>query len=164
MKLALLLFCTTAFAIFSANAESKTGKESVARLRTILLYGTNDDLTKVVPEAKPAKKEHGTRMELLKDLNFKNYGLLGSEVKPIWRSYTNWSTPMKGSDQIMVSFEPHSEAKPDEVKLDLELWQKDVKVMKTTLPLKKGKWVYIAGPKWRGGRLIVGIELLPLEL
>ena len=102
-------------------------------------------------------------MQLLKDLHFKSYGLLGSDTKPIWRSYTNWASPMKGSDEILLSFEPNSEAEADGVKLDLELWQGNTKVMKTAYPFKTGKWLYIAGPEWRGGRLIVGVELLPLQ-
>lgn len=138
------------------------GKETVARLRTVLLFGTNGDLSEIVPDAPVAEKAHASRMELLKDLHFKSYGLLGTEVKPVWRSYTNWSSPMKGSDEILLSFEPNSEAQADGVNLDLELWQGKKKVMKTTHPLKNGKWLYIAGPEWRGGRLILGIELLPL--
>ncbi len=139
------------------------GKESVARLRTVLLFGTNDNLSEVVPEAETAEKGHTLRMQLLKDLNFESYGVIGTDIQPIWRSYTNWASPMKGSDKILLSFEPTSEAEADGVKLDLELWQGKEKVMKTTLPLRKDKWLYIAGPEWRSGRLIVGIELLPLE-
>ena len=139
-----------------------SGKESIARLRTVLLFGTDANLETVVPEAKVADKAHSMRIELIKDLNFSNYGLLGSDTKPILRSYTNWASPMKGTDEILLSFEPNSAAEDDGVKLDLELWQGKRKVMKTTQPLKNGKWLYIAGPQWRGGRLIVGIELLPL--
>ncbi len=139
------------------------GKESVAQLRTVLLFGSHHELAKVVPEAEPAEEGHAKRMQLIKNLNFTNYGLLGSETKPIWRSYTNWAAPMKGSDEIMLSFEPNSETEADGVKLDLELWQGKRKVMKTTQPLKNNNWLYIAGPEWRGGRLIVGIELLPLS-
>ena len=143
-------------------AAQDPGKEAVARLRTVLLFGTNDDMSKVVPEAKAADNGHSLRMQLLKDLHFKSYGLVGSDTQPVWRSYTNWASPMKGSDEILLSFEPNSEAEADGVKLDLELWQGKSKVMKTDHPFKTGKWLYIAGPEWRGGRLIVGIELLPL--
>lgn len=139
------------------------GKEPVARLHTVLLFGTNHDLAKVVPEAQVAEKDHAVRMQLLKDLNFNSYGIIGSDTEPVLRSYTNWASPMKGSDEILLSFEPNSAARDDSLKLDLELWQEKRKVMKTTQPLKNGKWLYIAGPQWRGGRLIVGIELLPLE-
>ena len=161
MRTLVVTFVWLALAV-GATAQDP-GKEAVARLRTVLLFGTHDDLSKVVPEAKQAEKGHSVRMQLLKELNFSSYGLLGTDVQPVWRSYTNWASPMKGSDEILLSFEPNSVAENDGLKLDLELWQGKRKVMKTTQPLKNGKWLYIAGPKWRGGRLIVGIELLPLK-
>lgn len=146
-----------------ALAAQDTGKEPVARLRTVLLLGSDGNLGEVVPDAKEADKEHAKRMELLKDLNFNGYALLGTDIKPVLRSYTNWASPMKGADEILLSFEPHNAAEAEGVELDLALWQGKRKVMKTTHPFKYGKWLYIAGPKWRGGRLIVGVELLALE-
>ncbi|MBK1834060.1 hypothetical protein [Roseibacillus ishigakijimensis] len=137
------------------------GKEVVARLRTVLLFGTNGDLQELAPQVPLADKAHGTRMELLADLNFSSYGLLGTEEQPVWRSYTNWSSPMKGSSEILLSFEPNGQVEDGGMRLDLELWQGKRKVMKTTRLLEINKWLYIAGPQWRGGRLIVGIELLP---
>lgn len=138
------------------------GKEAVARLRTVLLFGIDDQLAEVVPEAEVAGMAHASRLKSLKGLSFESYGLLGSDVQPVWRSYTNWSSPMKGSEEILLSFEPNSQAGATGVRLDLELWQSKRKVMKTTQSLRTGKWLYIAGPEWRSGRLIIGIELLPL--
>lgn len=161
MRLLLSIVCPLLL-ILSAAAEDP-GKETVARLHTVLLFGTNGDLAELVPEAPLAEKNHANRMALLKNLHFESYGLLGSEVKAVWRSYTNWSSPMKDSKEILLSFEPRSEAEADGVQLDLELWQANRKVMKTTKKLAHGKWLYIAGPEWRGGRLILGVELLPLS-
>ena len=139
------------------------GKEAVARLRAVLLFGTDDELAEVVPEAEVSNRAHVDRLLALKGLEYGTYGLLGSDTQPVWRSYTNWASPMKGSEEILLSFEPNSQAGAAGVRLDLELWQSKRKVMKTTQSLKTGKWLYIAGPEWRNGRLIVGIELLPLE-
>lgn len=138
------------------------GKEAVARLRTVLLFGMNGNLAEVVPEAEVASRSHEVRLKTLKGLSFESYGLLGTDVQPVWRSYTNWASPMKGSEEILLSFEPNSQAGATGVRLDLELWQSKRKVMKTTQSLRTGKWLYIAGPEWRSGRLIIGIELLPL--
>ncbi len=150
-----LLFSLSAFG-------ADPGKEAVARLRTILLYGSDRPLEGAIPEAQKADSHHSLHLQSLKNLKFSNYGILGSDVQPVWRSYTNWASPMKGSEEILLSFEPDSQAGAEGMRLDLELWQSKRKIMKTTQPLKKGKWLYIAGPDWRGGRLIVGIELLPL--
>lgn len=151
------------FSLMGMVAAGDPGKEPIARLRTVLLFGTSDDLKATVPEVTSAEKGHSMRMQLLEDLNFGSYGLLGTDLKPVLRSYTNWSSPMKGSDEILLSFEPNSAPEEDGVKLELELWQGKRKVMKTTQPLKYEKWLYIAGPQWRGGRLIIGVELLPLK-
>lgn len=67
---------------------------------------------------------------------------------------------MRGSEEILLSFEPNGEATDKGLILDLELWQSRRKVMKATQEMGPGKWLYIAGPKWRGGRLIVGVELV----
>lgn len=151
------------FALALPLGAEDPGKEVVARLNTVLLLGTDGELAKIAPEAKKADAAHIARLRPLKELTFANYAFIGSDVKPIWRSYTNWASPMKESQEILLSFEPNSQAEQGEVRLDLELWQSKRKVMKTTQSLSNGKWLYIAGPRWRGGRLILGIELLPLE-
>jgi len=72
------------------------GKEAVARLRAVLLFGTDDELAEVVPEAEVSNRAHVDRLLALKGLEYGTYGLLGSDTQPVWRSYTNWASPMKG--------------------------------------------------------------------
>jgi len=50
------------------------------------------------------------------------------------------------------------------LKMDLELWLAQKKVMKRVASLTQGKPVYVQGPAWRGGKLIVVVELLSLEV
>ena len=47
--------------------------------------------------------------------------------------------------------------------MDLELWQNKKMVLRTDPVLDKGKGVYILGPKWRGGHLIITVELVNLK-
>jgi hypothetical protein len=158
------LLTTFAFLILALPVVAEDpGNEAVARLRTVLIFGSDDDISKVVPEALALEKGHVARLKALKGVDFENYAFMGVDEKPVWRSYTNWAEPMKGSQEILLSFEPNSEAGASGVRLDLELWQSKRKVMKTTQSLRTGKWLYIVGPKWRGGRLLLGIELLPLK-
>lgn len=159
----ILLHVLACLAIALPLAAEDPGKEAVARLNTVLIFGTDGDLSEVVPNSSEVGADHNARLKPLKELAYKNYALLGSDVKPVWRSYTNWASPMKGSQEILLSFEPNSQAGSGGLRLDLELWQSRRKVMKTTQSMQNGRWLYIAGPKWRGGRLILGIELLPLE-
>ncbi len=145
-----------------ANGQDR-GKEEVAQVRVVMLFGSNRDLQEVVPEAKEASKEHARRVGQLKNLKFSNYASLGEDTKPVWRSYTNWAAPMAGHDEILLSFEPSDEASSSGLSLDLELWQEKRKVMKVTQRLQSKKWLYIAGPEWRGGRLILAVELVGLQ-
>ena len=44
----------------------------------------------------------------------------------------------------------------------LEYWQSKRKLFQTNPTLVKGKPLYLLGPEWRGGRLILQVELLQL--
>lgn len=135
------------------------GKEEVGVLRTLLIYGTDE----LQQEATEAAEAHVKGLSKTKDLQFAHYYQLGEDQKPVWRGYTNWSTPVAGSEDILLSFEPSGEAELGRLRLDLELWQSKQKVMKTTQTLSQGRWLYIGGPKWRNGRLIIATELAKLH-
>ncbi|MEM9081139.1 MAG: hypothetical protein AAGC74_10655 [Verrucomicrobiota bacterium] len=138
------------------------GKQEVAKLKSLLLFATDGDPARVGEGARELAEGHVERLGKLKGLQFKEYRLLGEDEQPVLRSYTNWAAPMRGSEEILLSFEPNSKASSSGLRLDLELWQSRRKVMKTTQTLREGKWLYIAGPEWRGGKLILAVELLDL--
>lgn len=140
-------------------AAADPGKEEVGVLRTLLVFGTNE----VRDDAKAAASSHGEALAKIKGLGFANYYQLGEDRQSVWRGYTNWAAPMKGSEEILLSFEPSGEAEKGKLRLDLELWQSRQKVMKTTQTLEKGRWLYIGGPRWRNGRLIIVTELAILH-
>lgn len=150
-----------AFSVFFALVltAADPGKEEVGVLRTLLVYGANESQA----DAPAAKEMHAKALAKIDGLKFTNYYQLGEDQKSVWRGYTNWASPMKGSEEILLSFEPSGEAESTQLRLDLELWQSKQKVMKTTQTLKKGRWLYIGGPKWRNGRLIIAIELAKLH-
>ncbi|MDP0491473.1 MAG: hypothetical protein Q7Q71_10520 [Verrucomicrobiota bacterium JB023] len=135
------------------------GKNEVALLSTVLLFGSNaeSEANGGVPKAETG---HVERLSKVTGLKYSHYQKLGEDVQPIWRSYTNWASPMKGSEEILLSFEPNSEPGERGLRLDLELWVSRRKIMKSTQVLQHHKWLYISGPKWRGGQLIIGVELL----
>ena len=63
-----------------------------------------------------------------------------------------------------MSFEPVGKAQGKVIKLDLDLWQLKKKIMKSaTTTLQVGKPLYIRGPQWRGGYLIIVVELISLK-
>ena len=62
----------------------------------------------------------------------------------------------------MISFEPKERVGADALRLDMELWQSKQKVLKADPVMRKGKQLCIVGPKWRGGQLIIVVELIDL--
>lgn len=127
-----------------------------------MFYATNGDLTKAGDKAQKVSPQLALQLVSLRGGKYKSYVKLGSDRQPIFRSYENWLAPLKPSEEILVSFEPRGAASDGRLMLDLELWQSKRKVMKAGPTLQKGKPLYIFGPKWRDGQLILSIQLVEL--
>lgn len=145
-----------------AGAGGDPGKETIGSLKAELIFATNKDVSVLGRSAKRLTDKEQARMEAAMRQKFKEYRKLGVDRKPILRGYENWTAPMSGSEEIMVSFEPKGRIGKDALRLDLELWQSKQKVLKTDPILRKGKLICILGPRWRGGRLIIVLELIDL--
>jgi hypothetical protein len=156
--LALGLVC-----IQSIQAQDDPGKANIGRVSVTVYFGTNSD-----PQAAGAKAatvseatEHRLRSE--ERLRFQNYRALGQDVQPLLRSYESWAQPLRPSDEIMVKFEASSEPTAQMMKLDLELWIARKKILKTDARLEGNRPLFVLGPEWRGGRLIIAVALAPME-
>ena len=139
------------------------GKETIGEIQVDLIFGTDGDL-KVL--GRPVSEIEAAEEKILKGskhLRFARYAKLGTDRRPVLRGYENWAAPMGGSEEILLSFEPKGRVGTDAVKMDLEFWQRKQKVLKTDPLLQVGKRLYILGPKWRDGRLIIAIGLLGLK-
>ena len=137
------------------------GKETIGTLKAEMIFATDGDPGVLGHSAKGLSAEEQERLEVAMRKKFKDYRRLGVDRKPILRGYENWSSPMSGSEELMVSFEPKERVGADALRLDMGLWQSKQKVLKTDPVLRKGKQLYIVGPKWRGGQLIIVVDLLP---
>jgi hypothetical protein len=47
------------------------------------------------------------------------------------------------------------------MRLDVELWLSRKKILKTDAAMEPDKPMLVLGPEWRGGRLIISVELAP---
>jgi hypothetical protein len=138
------------------------GAEEIGRVRAEVFYGSDGDLKALGARGEPLAAAEANRLRASKELRFASYRKLGEDRKPVWRAFENWAMPMHPSEEIMVSFEPKG-LEQDGLRLDLKLWLRKREVL-TALPLlQKGKKLYILGPGWRGGRLIIAVELLGLS-
>lgn len=153
------LFSAWLLAAPAALADDR-GKEKVGSLRATLYIGTDGDVSTLGDKAAKVDATMEKRLRSIAKMRFKHYRKLGSDRQPVFRSYENWLSPLKPSEEILLSYDSGGRSKDGGMRLDLELWQHKRKVMKSDPVLHKGRPLLILGPKWRGGTLIIAVELL----
>ena len=162
-----LIFCfpwSTLHAQDSGKEAGKdTGKEKIGSIRATLYIGTNDEVVKLGEKTQKAASLNAAtikKLQGIEKMRFKHYRKLGVDTQSVFRSYENWLSPLKPSEEILLSFESRGRSSNGGLRLDLEFWQQHRKVMKSDPVLHKGRPLLILGPKWRGGTLIIAVELM----
>ncbi len=164
-RLSILIASVAACVCLGNRAWSQTdpGKAPIGQVAFTVYYGTNSDPKAAGEKASVVDKETVERLRGEEKLRFTSYRVLGHEVQPLLRSYENWAQPLKPSDEVLVRFEARSKPTNEATKLDLELWLSRKKILKTDVRLEGNRPLFILGPEWRGGRLIIGVALAPKE-
>ena len=146
----------------SVASSADFGKEAIGHMQVQVYFATDGEPSVAGKELKKPSPAIEKKLKALRQTSFKHYRMLGMDRQPVFRSYENWLTPLKPSEELLLSFEPRGKAQSGRLMLDLELWQSRKKIMKAGPTLEKGKPLYIFGPKWRGGRLLLAIELIEI--
>ena len=157
-----LLPALMALLLLPAAAQDR-GRDILRQLRVEVYFGSDGDASAAGPLAREVDRAVSDRFRAQQPLRFASYRLLGGDTKPVYRSYENWAEPIKGSDEILCRFEVENRISKDSLRMDLELWLSRKKILKSGIALTDGKPVYVLGPEWRGGRLIIAMELLPKD-
>lgn len=147
----------------SAFSQEDPGRATIGRVSVTVYYATNGDPKVAGTKAAAVSRETEKRLRSEERLRFKNYRTLGRDVQPLLRSYENWAQPLKPSDEVLVRFEARSRPTEQATGLDLELWLSRKKILKMDAKLEGKRPLFILGPEWRGGRLIIGVALAPTE-
>lgn len=142
-----------------AGAQEDPGREKIGWIRVIVYHGTNGDPKAVGARGKAVSSKTSDRLRKEERLRFKTYQFLGQEVQPLFRSYENWSQPLRPSEEVMVRFEAQGQPTKNTAELDVELWLGLKKIVKTDAKLEGDRPLFVLGPEWRGGRLIIAIAL-----
>ncbi|MEO5713116.1 MAG: hypothetical protein ABIT37_06475 [Luteolibacter sp.] len=145
------------------TAQDDPGKANMGRVSVTVYYATNGDPKAAGNKTAAVSKATEKRLRSEERLNFKNYRALGQDVQPLLRSYESWAQPLKPSDEVLVKFEASSVPTDEMMKLDLEVWFSRKKVLKTDARLEGNRPLFVLGPEWRGGRLIIAVALAPKE-
>jgi len=146
-----------------AHGQDDPGRTKIGRVVVTVYYATNGDPKVAGAKAAAVSQETAKRLRGEERLRFKNYRLLGQDVQALLRSYESWAQPLKPSDEILVRFEARSRPTEQATGLDLELWLSRKKVLKMDAHLEGNKPLFVLGPEWRGGRLIIAVALAPKE-
>jgi hypothetical protein len=144
-----------------AMGQSDPGKDVLGTVTVTVYYGTDGDAAAVGERAKPVTDEVAKRLGGEERLKFSKYLELGRDAKPLFRSYENWAQPLPPSDEILLRFEAQSKLSKESMRLDVELWLSRKKILKTDAAMEPDKPMLVLGPEWRGGRLIISVELAP---
>ena len=147
----------------SARAQEDPGKMSVGQVLVTVYYATDGDPATAGQRFPEVDKKTEERLRKEDKLSFKNYRLLGQDDQPVFRSYENWAQPLKPSDEVLVRFESRSHPSENSMRLDIELWLSRKKILKTDAVLENGRPLFVLGPEWRGGRLIISVALASAE-
>ena len=158
---ALIVLLGTLVPVVAADEPKDPGKATIGHLETSVLLATNGDPAVAGERAVAADEELVKRLRSEKRLKFSHYRLLGSDRRGVFRSYENWAQPLAPSDEVLVRFEAQSVRSIEGLRLDLELWLSRKKILKTDAVVTGEHPIFILGPAWRGGRLIVVVRLAP---
>jgi hypothetical protein len=161
MKRRLMIAGILAMVAGRASAQSDPGKDVIGMVTATVYYATNGDPAAAGARAKAVTAEVAARLGREERLKFARYLELGSDTKPLFRSYENWAQPLPPSDEILLRFEAQSKLSKELMRLDVELWLSRKKILKTDAAMEPGKPLLVLGPEWRGGRMIIAVELAP---
>ena len=150
-----IAFCT------SADVEGNTdkGKEVVGKIKATLYIGSDSELGEWAEKYAVVDQKTTAALSNIKQMKFTHYRKLGADIQPVFRSYENWLAPIKPSDEILLSYESRGQSADGGLRLDFEFWQHRQKIMQMNPVLYAGKPLLILGPRWRGCRMIIAVEL-----
>lgn len=147
----------------TAMAVEDPGRAQLARVSVTVYHATDGDPTTSGSSAVPVSKELAARLSSEERLRFKHYRRLGQDIQPLLRSYESWAQPLKPAEDVLVRFEAQGRPRKGTALLDLELWLNRKKIVKADAKLEGEKPLFMLGPEWRGGRLIIAVALAPKE-
>ena len=146
-----------------AQAQDDPGRAPVGQLETRLIFATDGKPDRAGAQAREVDEATIAALKKTPQLGFSAYRLVGQDKQEILRGYENWATLVKPSKDILLRFQPRARPGKDKIQLDLEYWQNRRKIMATDPVLTVGKPLYILGPRWRGGRLILQVKVTELR-
>ncbi len=160
-KNAIALIILALLSLSHGFAQEDPGRTVIGHVKVTVFYATDGDPKVAGPKLTSVTADVQKRLQAEKQLRFKHYSILGQETQSLLRSYESWAQPLKPSSEVLVRFEARTAPTAEVTALDLELWLSRKKILKTDAHLRGNQPLFVLGPEWRGGRLIIGVSLAP---
>ncbi len=144
-----------------APGQTDPGRDVIGTVTVVVYLGTNGDGSSAGPRAKAVPEETAERLAREEKLRFAKYLEIGRHMMPLYRTYENWAKPFGESDEVVLRFEAQSKLSKELMRMDVELWVSRKKILKTDAAMTPDKPLLMLGPEWRGGRLIISVQLKP---
>lgn len=156
-----LLLCCCFTTMMQASGER--ARDVIGSVTVQVIYASNSPIKSSVGKTTPLPADF--RERLIKDpkLRFAHYAIVGVDTKSLFRSVENWSQPIATSGDIMVRFEPQARPSKELTRLDLEVWLSRRKSLKVGVALSADAPLFIVGPQWKEGNIILAIQLEPYQ-
>ncbi|QJE95427.1 hypothetical protein [Luteolibacter luteus] len=155
------IFWISLLGVGVASAQTDPGKDVIGTVTVVVYYGTNGEASAAGPRAKEIASDTSARLSKDERLRFSKYRELGRDMMPLYRTYENWAKPLAPSNEVLLRFEAQSHLSTELMRMDVELWIAQKKILKTDAAMTPDKPLLVLGPEWRGGRLIISVELKP---
>jgi len=157
-------FLLLSLALLEVAGAQDPGKEVIGQIRTGVLFGTNGPVTSLGDGVIVVSAAEKTRLQKVSKLEpYRNFVKLGSVEQHILKGYKSWAQPIRNSQALMLTFQAQASIKESrKLRLDVEYWQKRKMALRWDRVFEVGKRVYLVGPKWRDGNLIITVELVNL--
>ncbi|MCB1227348.1 MAG: hypothetical protein KDK99_16140 [Verrucomicrobiales bacterium] len=122
-----------------------------------LVYAVDDAADLTGSQAAAPKVVGDLAARLGKAFPQRHFEILGDHTQDVFREYESWVVP---SADLFLKVDSKGPAEGGGVALHLQFWQEDQVLVKTDAVLRPESPLFIAGPKWRKGRLLFVLQLL----
>jgi hypothetical protein len=111
-----------------------------------------------VPEADIPVSFAALELRLRKVFPAERYTLVAQHTETILKDYESWVVPGK---ELFLKIDSRGPAGGGGTRIDLQVWSGDKILVKTDAVLRPDRLLFVAGPSWRGGRLLIAVSQLP---
>lgn len=146
------MLVTLAAPLIAADVEKF---EADAKVWSGLYYAGPEDVTKgIVPEGRAAQLVE--RMKKVEKLQFPTYRLIGAVSEDVLKEYESWVLP---SEVFFIKLDSLGRDEEGALNATLNIWQQKNVLLKASMKLRKGRPMFVRGPKWGEGYIVIALLL-----